>query len=326
MVGDDGTVIEQKAFDPWAPQAAGSTTDPRASSSSRFMVAAPLPDRREDVGVSASSPHTAGNRSTWNLMSDWYQAQHGPQLDTRPLAWGAWAIPESQVGALGDIRGKSILELGCGAGQWSMFLAEAVARPVGFDVSERQLAAARGRMRSPYALVHADGEQLPFAGASFDLVLSDHGAMSWADPFRTVPEVARVLRPGGRLVFNASTPWLSVCSGDSDSPSSQLTADYFGLHQVDEGRGASTFVLGYGEWIRLFRRNGLSVEDLVELRPPAGATTAYEGYVSFEWARRWPAEAIWVTTREDVEPSPGPDPAIQPRPGPGQRRDHCRPR
>jgi 2-polyprenyl-3-methyl-5-hydroxy-6-metoxy-1,4-benzoquinol methylase len=61
-------------------------------------------------------------------MSDWYQARHGPQLDARPFAWGAWAISESQVGALGDIRGKSILELGCRAGQWSMYMAEAGAR------------------------------------------------------------------------------------------------------------------------------------------------------------------------------------------------------
>ena len=126
--------------------------------------------------------------------------------------------------------------------------------------------------------------------------------MSWADPFRAVPEAARVLRPGGAWSSTRAPRGFPCTAEIPDSPSSQLTAEYFGLHPGDEGRGASTFVLGYGEWIRLFRRNGLSVEDLVELRPAAGATTAYEGYVSFEWARRWPAEAIWVTTREDDGP------------------------
>lgn len=147
-----------------------------------------------------------GNRQLWNDWSDEYQEIHGPQLDTRPLAWGLWALPEAEVGALGDIRDKDVLELGCGGGQWSLFLAEAGAHPVGLDLSERQLAAAKRRMRSPYSLVHGDGEHLPFADATFDLVLSDHGAMSWADPYQTIPEVTRVTKPGGRLVFNASTP------------------------------------------------------------------------------------------------------------------------
>lgn len=129
-----------------------------------------------------------------------------------------------------------------------MFLAEAGARPVGFDLSERQLSAARQLMRGPYPLVHADAQRLPFARASFDVVLSDHGAMSWADPFLTVPEVARVLRPGGRLVFNASTPWITVC-WNGEETTSELSETYFGLHRIDEGSGASTFVLGYGDWI-----------------------------------------------------------------------------
>jgi len=237
------------------------------------------------------------NRDAWNEKSDEYQSAHAAQLDTRPLAWGAWALPETEIGALGDVSGKVVLELGCGGGQWSAFLAEVGALPVGLDLSERQLQAATRRMRRPYPLVHADGGRLPLSSGSIDLVLSDHGAMSWADPLRTVPEAARVLRPGGRLVFNISTPWLYVCVGPDDRPSTTLLHDYFGLHQVEEGDGSSTFVLGYGDWIRLFRRCGLVVEDLIELRPPDGATTTYGDYVPFEWARRWPAEAIWVTRR-----------------------------
>jgi len=169
----------------------------------------------------AGLPHVRRNREVWDGMSEWYQAKHGPQLNTRPLAWGMWAIPEAEIGALGDVSGKVVLELGCGGGQWSMFLAEAGARPVGLDLSEQQLSAARRLMRTPYPLVHADGEQLPFSDASFDVVLSDHGAMIWADPYATVPEVARVLRPGGRLAFNAGTPWVCACDPGNDASLSE---------------------------------------------------------------------------------------------------------
>lgn len=249
-------------------------------------------------GVDGSSSHTRRNREVWNRTSDWYQMTHGPQLNARPLAWGAWAIPEAEVGALGDVSGKTVLEVGCGGGQWSAFLAEAGALPVGLDLSEQQLEAARRLMANPYPLVHGDGERLPFRDTSFDVVLSDHGAISWADPYKTVPEVARVLRSGGRFVFNASTPWFYVCHpGGVGPPSERLVQSYFGLHRMDEGDGSATFVLGYGDWVRLLRRCGLDIEDHVELRPPADGTTTYEDYITLAWARRWPAEAVWVTTR-----------------------------
>jgi len=74
-------------------------------------------------------------------------------------------------------------------------------------------------------------------------------------------------------------------------------------------------VLGYGDWIRLFRRCGLVIEDLIELRPPVGATTTHGDYVPLDWARRWPAEAIWVTRRPEpcLELLPVRDRAATPR-------------
>jgi hypothetical protein len=49
----------------------------------------------------------------------------------------------------------------------------------------------------------------------------------------------------------------------------------------------------YGEWIRLFRENGLVVDDLLELRAPKHASSTYMDYVDHSWARRYPAEEIW---------------------------------
>ncbi len=151
------------------------------------------------------------NRARWDRISDEYQAKHGPQLDTRELAWGIWAIPEDELRILGEVAGKDILEFGCGAAQWSIFLAKRGARPVGLDISARQLAYAqqnKAKAAVHFSLVLASGEAVPFADASFDIVFCDHGAMSFADPTRTVPEAARLLRPGGLLAFNMTSPLL----------------------------------------------------------------------------------------------------------------------
>ena len=53
------------------------------------------------------------------------------------------------------------------------------------------------------------------------------------------------------------------------------------------------FALPYGEWIRLFRANGLVVDDLLEIQPPPGASSTYRIAEDTAWARRWPMEMIW---------------------------------
>ncbi len=76
-----------------------------------------------------------------------------------------------------------------------------------------------------------------------------------------------------------------------------LLQPYFGMHRVvwsgDEG---VEFHLGHGDWVRVLRRSGFEIEDLVELRPPPEATSRHQWF-TLEWARRWPAEEIWVARR-----------------------------
>lgn len=248
-----------------------------------------------------SGDHVRRNRHGWNAQSDAYQARHGGQLERNRLAWGVWSLPESELGVLGDPAGRRVLELGCGAAQWSLFLAQAGAHAVGLDASERQLHHARVRLREAgvrLPLVHGRAEELPFADASFDLVFCDHGATSYSDPARSIPEAARVLRAGGRLAFNITAPLLELCwDPEREAVGDRLRRDYFGLRTTAEAEAMVGFTLPYGEWIRLFRRCGLQVDDLVELRPPVDAATSYTDYVDPAWARRWPAENIWVLSR-----------------------------
>ena len=121
------------------------------------------------------------NRAYWNRISLSYQNEHDPQIGASPRLWGNFFIPDAELNALGDVTGKRVLELGCGAGQWSRALAAEAGRVVGLDLFEAQLGAARRAMGpARYALVQGAAESLPFAAASFDLVFCDHGGLSWA--------------------------------------------------------------------------------------------------------------------------------------------------
>lgn len=170
-------------------------------------------------------------------------------------------------------------------------------RLVGLDNSERQLEHARALMAEAgvdFPLVHASADAVPLADESFDVVFCDHGAMSFADPYRTVPEAGRLLRTGGLLAFSMNSPIVFLCwSGvDGELVEPVLKRDYFGMHRVDTGESVE-FQLPYGEWIRLFRRSGFEVEDLVEPQPAPDARSTYWEESELAWARRWPAECIW---------------------------------
>ncbi len=240
--------------------------------------------------------HEIKNQAFWDRTSADYQTKHASQLDKKALAWGVWAIPESELRVLGDVRGKDVLEFGCGAAQWSIFLARLGARPVGLDLSQAQLEHARRLMREngvEFPLVHASAEAVPLPDASFDVVFCDHGAMTFADPVRTLPEAARLLRPGGLFAFNMTSPIMELCWDDAEDVVREgLTRDYFGM-RGGEDEETVVFQLPYGDWIRLFRANGFEVEALIELQPPENAKSTYDDYVDYGWARRWPAENIW---------------------------------
>ena len=137
---------------------------------------------------------------------------------------------------------------------------------------------------------------MPLPDASFDVVFCDHGGMTFGDPYRTVPEASRLLRPGGLFAFSHSTPLAMCCFDDDDRArgADGSSAPYFGMHRFDELSDEPVeFNLPYGEWIRLFRENGFRVEALVEVQPPEGAESTYRTAEETEWARSWPMEEIW---------------------------------
>jgi SAM-dependent methyltransferase len=239
------------------------------------------------------------NREFWDTDADDYQAVHGGALARRPKAWGVWRVPERSIGFVGDVAGRDVLELGCGGAQWSAALANDGARVVGVDLSIGQLRHARRRARGRFALVNSTGTQLPLRDASFDLVLSDHGAVGFCDPDHLLPEVHRVLRPGGALVFCIESALHALTWNDaSETNDNRLHRPLLAGSLFEYGDGTLDTVLSDAGWVRALRRHGFVVDDVIELTPPARTATTFTDWVPEEWARQWPAEVLWRALRQ----------------------------
>jgi SAM-dependent methyltransferase len=247
----------------------------------------------------------ARNREVWTHVN----AQHTDAEARRrwasdQIVWGLFEVPESGaggLGVLGDVRGLDVVELGCGTAFFSASLARAGARPVGVDLTPAQLATARRCQQEfgvEFDLVEASAEDVPLPDGSFDLVVSEHGAGVWCEPNAWVAESARLLRPGGRLVFLVNSVLSALCvPAEGGVASDRLLRGLRDLTPVEWPGGGVEFHPSHGEWIEVLRRHGFVVEQLRELYPPAGATRPdfYE-IVSPQWAGRWPAEELWVAS------------------------------
>ncbi|HEV3480264.1 MAG TPA: class I SAM-dependent methyltransferase [Gaiellaceae bacterium] len=239
------------------------------------------------------------NREVWTRSNAEYtDASAAATWAQEEITWGMFAVPEAELNVLGDVAGKDVLELGCGTAYFSAWLAKRGARPVGLDVTPAQLETARRLQRDTgleFPLIEADAADVPLPAASFDLVLSEYGASIWVDPYRWIPEAARLLRRGGALVFLRNSTLAMLCTGDGpdDVVGETLVRPQFGMHRFDQWDGVE-YHLAHGDWIALLRDNGFEIEALHELQaPPAADDHTYYMFVSAEWAKRWPAEEIW---------------------------------
>lgn len=109
-----------------------------------------------------------------------------------------------------DIRpGTEMLDVGCGAGQTAIPAARAGVRVTGADIAANLIEEARSRAKAEgleARFDEADAEMLPYADASFDVVVSLIGAMFAPRPDRVAAELVRVCRPAGRIIMGNWTP------------------------------------------------------------------------------------------------------------------------
>ncbi len=206
----------------------------------------------------AEGQDAVANRELWIRVNAEYTGEQAVRAwAAEDIAWGVFNVPERQLGVLGEVDGLDVVELGCGTAYFSAWLARRGARPVGVDLTAAQLATARRcqeRFGIRFPLIEADAGDVPLTDGSFDLAVSECGASLWCDPARWVPEAARLLRPGGRLVFHTTSVLVTF-----------LRAAGFAVDALHE----------------LYA-------------PPGASTHPYYVLATAEWAQRWPVEEVWV--------------------------------
>lgn len=219
--------------------------------------------------------------------------------------WGIWWMPESEVGLLpDDMTGLACIELGCGAAYVSAWMCRRGAKVVAIDPTPNQLEIARRLQKEhqlDFVIEEGIAESVPYPDKSFDFAISEGGAALWADPYKWIPEAARLLKSGGQLVFLTISPLAVVCMPDyeKDGPvRPELLRPYFDMHTAvwPDAPGETMFHLTHGDWIALLRANDFAVERLVEMRALPGSTTEYD-WADPDWGARWPIEDVWVVRK-----------------------------
>jgi SAM-dependent methyltransferase len=249
------------------------------------------------------------NREIWSVVSERFtdRAAAG-RWQEEGVRWGLFAVPEDSLGVLGGVAGLDVAELGCGTAFLSAQLCRLGARPVAVDLSSDQLVTARrcqDEFDLHFPLVEASAHQVPLRSSSFDLVVSEHGAAPWCEPAAWLAEAARLLRPGGRLVFLTTSVLAGMCvPAEGGVAGDRLLRPQHALSRVEWPGGGVEHHPGHGAWIAALRAAGFRVEALHELG--AGdddVTPEFYEIVTAEWARRWPAEDLWVASRTDERSS-----------------------
>src|SRR5713226_4910849 len=141
-------------------------------------------------------------RAFWNRVADDWRVQVGTAGDTNrilnadPVLW-AFA---------GDVRGRTVLDAGCGTGYLTKKLHDQGARVLGIDFAERMIEIARARYPDLDFRVDACSELRTIAEAHFDMVIANYVLMDTSDLQGTMHAFNRVLRPNGVAVLVFSHP------------------------------------------------------------------------------------------------------------------------
>lgn len=228
----------------------------------------------------------------WDRYSATYQQAMPQGTDT---AWYGPDIPdERQLRLLGDLKGKRVLDLGCGGGQAAVAFARAGAATVGIDQSTGQLAHARRLADAAEVRVElrqGDVADLAFLRAdSIDVAFSAYAFAHVDDLPRVFRQVHRVLKLGGTLVFSLPHPaWAMIDDAPGPLAGRQLAEpdpggttgtapvvrrSYFDRTPITTERAGGTFVEhphSFAELYMALHRSSYRVDAVLEPEPLPGA-------------------------------------------------------
>jgi SAM-dependent methyltransferase len=250
--------------------------------------------------------HVRINRAAWDVEAANYVDAARRDWAAHEIGWGIWHVPEAEVGALPPVDGRDVVELGCGTAYVSAWLARRGARPTGIDISSNQLATARELQAEhglDFPLIQASAEAVPLPDHSFDLAISEYGASLWCEPDAWIAEAARLLRPGGRLLFLTNSLLMTLCMPDEGAATDRLLRGQRAVERLSwPGEEGIEFHLAHGDWIATLARHGFAVEALHELYAPQGAEQTRYEWATPAWGAQWPVEEIWVARSDARRP------------------------
>lgn len=173
-------------------------------------------------------------KRSWNRISEDYQRRS--KIPTDDVYYGNFIQSEKELRLIGDVKGKRVLEIGCGGGQNSIVLAKQGAIVSGIDLSEKQIAYARALAKREHAKVDffvGDMQDLSrFSDASFDIVVTTVSLLYVENLDRTFAEVYRVLKDGCIFVFSEGHPLAEGKLIKYRGKSIYAVADYFKRRKV----------------------------------------------------------------------------------------------
>ncbi|GAA3170453.1 class I SAM-dependent methyltransferase [Blastococcus jejuensis] len=233
---------------------------------------------RRPVGADESA---RANRRWWDAAAPAYLAEHGSDLGDVEFLWCPEGLREDDAHLLGDVRGRRVLEIGCGSAPCSRWLRRAGADVVALDLSAGMLARAAALNRSTgiaVPLLQADAGALPLADGSVDIACSAFGGLPFvADAGAVLAEVARVLRPGGRFVASVNHPLRWPFPDSPDPEDLRVVSSYFDRtpYVETDDAGRTVYVEHHrtvGDWVRAVVGAGLVLVDLLEPEWTPGRT------------------------------------------------------
>jgi ubiquinone/menaquinone biosynthesis C-methylase UbiE len=208
-------------------------------------------------------------REAWDKLADWYSARKRGSYEFK------MQLP-AILDLLGDLRGKSLIDIGCGPGVYSVEFAKRGANVLGVDLSRKMLDKARNNAETANVqliLQNVDAHLLPYTDDSFDVAVLILTILNT----KMVEEAARVLKPGGLLLFSDTHPVIESKGRweGNDIGAARIVEDYFSRDKrewrikLNSGRIIRTkyYTRTIEQCVNMIADAGFKILRIVELKP-----------------------------------------------------------
>ncbi len=219
---------------------------------------------------------TKETKKWWESASKDYQKESKIKIG---IHYGPGAPFEDKLKLLGTLKGKKVLEVGCGGAQCGIAMAKKGAKVTGIDISEEQLKFAKKlaeKNKVKIKFIQRDFRKFPEVKSNSQDIVFSAFALQYADNILgTFKEIHRVLKKDGIFVLSLDHPFFGVIIGEKKS--------YFDTGKFTANYGKETFVAynyTISELFNFLTETGLNVEEIIE-------PDSRKKYKGDPWAGLW---------------------------------------